>query len=358
MQAGGRHLQGLYRAKLGGRGEGPADHVRGGGERRLTEVTLDHLEGYRGARPVRVGNAASNQLQLDVYGELVEQTWRWHQRGRSPDDDYWRFLLGIIETAAERWEEPDRGIWEVRGSPRHFVHSKVMCWAALDRGVRLAEECLRKAPVKRWGNIRDEIREAVQSEGYDEQRGVFVRSFGGKELDAALLLIPSFEFVPYDDERLVRTTDAVREELDDDGLLLRYRPGGDEEDGLDGAEGAFLACSFWLAECLARQGRIEDAREVFDRTAATGNELGLFSEEYDPQTIQALGNFPQALTHISHIAAAVALSEHRDILRVRTLATGSFTKGTSSTSRAVCSPSDPVLSTPVEAKGPASALWQ
>src|SRR5215212_10162331 len=190
-----------------------------GGERRLIEVNLDHLEGYRGARPVRVGNAASNQLQLDVYGELVEQTWRWHQRGRSPDDDYWRFLLGIIETAAERWEEPDRGIWEVRGSPRHFVHSKVMCWAPLDRGVRLAEECLRKAPVKRWGNIRDEI--------------------------------------------------------DDDGLLLRYRPGGDEEDGLDGAEGAFLACSFWLAECLARQGRIEDAREVFDRTAATGNELGL-----------------------------------------------------------------------------------
>jgi pentatricopeptide repeat protein len=286
-----------------------------GGERRLIEVNLDHLEGYRGARPVRVGNAASNQLQLDVYGELVEQTWRWHQRGRSPDDDYWRFLLGIIETAAERWREPDRGLWEMRGEPRHFVHSKAMCWAALDRGVRLAEECLRKAPVKRWGKIRDEIREAIESEGYDEDRGVFVQSFGGKGLDAALLLIPSFEFISYDDERMIRTTDAVREELDAGGLLLRYRPSTGAEGSLEGEEGAFLPCSFWLAECLARQGRIEDAREVFDRAVSTGNELALFSEEYDPQTDQALGNFPQSLTHLSHITAAVALSEHREYPR-------------------------------------------
>jgi len=255
-----------------------------GGERRLVEVYLDHLEGYRGARPVRVGNAASNQLQLDVHGELVEQTWRWHQRGRSPDDDYWRFLLGIIETAAERWREPDRGLWEMRGEPRHFVHSKVMCWAALDRGVRLAEECLRKAPVKRWGKIRDEIREAIESEGYD-------------------------------DERMVRTVDTVREELDAGGLLLRYRPSKGTEGHLEGKEGAFLPCSFWLAECLARKGRIEDAREVFDRTVSTGNKLALFSEEYDPQSDQALGNFPQALTHLSHITAAVALFEHREYPR-------------------------------------------
>ena len=286
-----------------------------GGERRLVEAYLDHLEGYRGARPVRVGNAASNQLQLDVHGELVEQTWRWHQRGRSPDDDYWRFLLGIIETAAERWREPDRGLWEMRGEPRHFVHSKVMCWAALDRGVRLAEECLRKAPVKRWGKIRDEIREAIESEGYDEDRGVFVRSFGSKELDAALLLVPSFEFISYDDERMVRTVDTVREELDAGGLLLRYRPSKGTEGHLEGKEGAFLPCSFWLAECLARKGRIEDAREVFDRTVSTGNKLALFSEEYDPQSDQALGNFPQALTHLSHITAAVALFEHREYPR-------------------------------------------
>ena len=283
-----------------------------GGERRLTEIVLDHLEGYRGARPVRIGNAASNQLQLDVYGELVEQTWRWHQRGRAPDDDYWRFLLELIDAAAERWKEPDRGIWEMRGKPKHFVHSKVMCWAALDRGVRLAEECLRKAPVKRWEKTRDEIREAVEEEGYDGDRGVFVQAFGESALDSALLLIPSFEFVAYEDERMIQTTDAIREELDlGDGLLLRYRPGEETNDGLEGKEGAFLACSFWLAECLARQGRMEEARAVFDQASSTGNELGLFSEEYDTEGGEMLGNYPQALTHLSHIAAAVAMAEYR-----------------------------------------------
>jgi GH15 family glucan-1,4-alpha-glucosidase len=232
-----------------------------GGERRLTEVTLDYLEGYRGARPVRVDNAAMTQLQLDAYGLLVEQTWRWHQRGRSPDDDYWRFLLDIIDTAAERWDEPDRGIWEIRGEPRHFVHSKVMCWAALDRGVRLAEECLRKAPIKRWKKTRDQIRETVEDEGYDEDRAIFVQAFGSKALDAALLLIPSVEFVSYDDERMIRTTDAIRQELEEDGLLLRYRPDEQMKDGLEGEEGAFLAAhsgsrSAWLGKGgLRRPGR-------------------------------------------------------------------------------------------------------
>jgi GH15 family glucan-1,4-alpha-glucosidase len=283
-----------------------------GGERRLTETTLEHLEGYRGARPVRVGNAAMTQRQLDAYGLLVDQTWRWHQRGRSPDDDYWRFLLDIVDAAAEHWEEPDRGIWEVRGEPQHFVHSKVMCWAALDRGIMLAEECLRKAPIRRWEKTKNHIREAVEAEGYDSDRGIFVQAFGTKALDAALLLIPSVEFVSYDDERMVRTVDAIREELEVVGLLLRYRPDEERRDGLEGQEGAFLACSFWLAECLARQGRIEEARVVFDRAASTGNELGLFSEEYDTKTDQMLGNFPQGITHLSHIAAAVALAETRD----------------------------------------------
>lgn len=279
-----------------------------GGERRLTEVTLDGLEGYRGAKPVRVGNAAKDQLQLDAYGLLVEQTWRWHQRGRSPDDDYWRFLLDLIDAAAERWQEPDRGIWEMRGEPRHFVHSKVMCWTALDRGIKLAEECLRQAPTKRWKKTRDEIRAAVEEKGYDEERGVFVQYFGAKALDSVLLLLPSVEFVPYEDERMIRTADAIRSDLDDNGLLKRYRPTEDMNDGLEGEEGAFLACSFWLAECLARQGRMEEARAVFDRTVSTGNELGLFSEEYDTQNEEMLGNFPQALTHFSHIAAAIALA--------------------------------------------------
>ena len=282
-----------------------------GGERRLTEVTLDYLEGYRASKPVRVGNAAKDQRQLDAYGLLVEQTWRWHQRGRSPDDDYWRFLLDIVDTAAECWQEPDRGIWEIRGEPQHFVHSKVMCWVALDRGTKLAEECLRKAPTRRWQKTRDEIREAVESEGYDKKRGVFVQAFGSKALDAALLLIPNVEFVSYDDERMIRTTDAIREALDaGDGLLIkRYRPTEEIRDGLEGEEGAFLPCAFWLAECLARQGRFDEARAVFDHTVSTGNELGLFSEEYDPNSREMLGNFPQALTHLSHIAAAIALVE-------------------------------------------------
>jgi GH15 family glucan-1,4-alpha-glucosidase len=184
-----------------------------------------------------------------------------------------------------------------------------MCWAALDRGIRLAYECLRKAPVKRWEKTRNQIREAVEAEGYDEDRGIFVQAFTSKALDAALLLIPSVEFVPYDDERMVRTVDAIRKELEVDGLLLRYRPDEEMRDGLEGEEGAFLACSFWLAECLARQGRIEEARVVFDRAASTDNEPGLFSEEYDTKTAQMLGNFPQGLTHI---AAAVALAEARD----------------------------------------------
>lgn len=271
-----------------------------GGERRLTEEVLD-LEGYRGAKPVRVGNAASGQLQLDAFGELLELTWRWHRRGNSPDDDYWRFLLDLVDRAAELWREPDHGIWEMRGEPRHFVFSKASCWTALDRGLRLAEESLRKAPEKRWKRARDEVRAAVEDEGYDEQRGVFTQTFGGGELDAALLLLPEIGFLDYRDERMVRTTDAIREELDDDGLLRRFRS--------DSGEGAFLACSFWLAECLARQGRPEDAQAVFDRALAAGNDLGLFSEEYDTEACEALGNFPQGLTHLAHISAAVALAD-------------------------------------------------
>jgi GH15 family glucan-1,4-alpha-glucosidase len=279
-----------------------------GGERRLTEIILDNLEGYRGVKPVRVGNGASEQLQLDVYGSLVELSWQWHLRGNSPDDDYWRFLLDLIDTAAEQWREPDLGIWEIRGEPQHFVHSKVMCWSALNRGIALAQRCMRWAPMERWKGVRDEIRAAIESEGYDEERGVFVQAFGTKALDAALLLLPSFDFVSYEDERMIRMVDAIYEELDQDGLLLRYRPSR-ELDGLEGDEGAFLPCSFWLAECLARQGRVGEARAVFDRAHATSNDLGLFSEEYDTKTDEMLGNFPQGLTHLSHIAAAVALAE-------------------------------------------------
>jgi GH15 family glucan-1,4-alpha-glucosidase len=274
-----------------------------GGERRLTELTLEDLEGYRGARPVRVGNAASGQLQLDVYGEILELAWLWHRRGNSPDADYWGFLADLVEATVRLWKKPDRGTWEVRGEGEHFVRSKVMCWVALDRGLRLSDECGCPAPVEKWGAVRDEIRAAVESEGYDEGRGVFVRSFGSGELDADLLLLPKVGFVDYDDPRMLRTTDAIRRKLDDDGLTKRC---------LGGDEGAFVACSFWLAECLACQGRTREARDVFDRALSTGNDLGLFAEEYDTENDEPLGNFPQGLTHLSHISAAVAISDRED----------------------------------------------
>jgi GH15 family glucan-1,4-alpha-glucosidase len=275
-----------------------------GGERRLVELGL-RAEGYRRSRPVRVGNAAATQRQLDVYGHLLELAWRWHERGHSPDEDYWRFLVDLVEAAAAHWEEPDCGIWEMRGKPRHFVHSKVMCWVALDRGLRLARECGRRAPERRWRASRKAIVLAVERDGYDRRRGVFVQAFGGTQPDAALLLLPSVGFVAYDDERMIRTTDVIRSKLSVDGLLLRYRT----RDSLPGQEGVFLACSFWLAECLARQRRLTDAREVFDRAATTANDLGLFSEEFGTGTGEMLGNFPQGLTHLSQIMAALAIRD-------------------------------------------------
>jgi GH15 family glucan-1,4-alpha-glucosidase len=277
--------------------------VGAGGERRIGEEELD-LAGYRGARPVRVGNDAAQQLQLDTLGELLNLAWRWQQRGHSPDDDEWRFLTELVETAIERWRKRDRGIWEWRGEPRHFVHSKAGCWAAVDRGLRLARECLRKAPTRRWEQAREEIGHAIETRGYDRDRGVFVQAFGEHALDAALLLLPVMGFVAFDDERMVRTAEAVREELSVDGMLMRYQIA----DGLPGKEGAFLPCCFWLAECFAYQGRIAEAREVFDRAAAAANPLGLFAEQVDPATGELLGNYPQGLTHLSHIAAAIALA--------------------------------------------------
>jgi GH15 family glucan-1,4-alpha-glucosidase len=278
-----------------------------GGERRISEVELD-LEGYRGSRPVRIGNGAVCQLQLDALGEILNLGWRWHLRGHSPDDDEWRFFSELVEAAVQRWSEPDRGIWEWRGEPRHFVHSKACCWAAVDRGLRLAEECVRRAPTRRWEKARSEIREAIETRGYDSERGVFVRCFDEPALDAALLLLPVVGFVEFDDERMIRTTDAIAGELDARGFLYRYC----EDDGLEGREGAFLACSFWLAECYARQGRLTLARETFERTMGVASPLGLFSEQVDPNSGELLGNFPQTLTHLSHVAAAIALAEGGD----------------------------------------------
>ncbi|MGW8313931.1 MAG: glycoside hydrolase family 15 protein [Desulfuromonadales bacterium] len=273
-----------------------------GGERRLHEYAIEELSGYRGASPVRVGNAAENQVQLDVYGELLDLAWKWHSLGQSPDDDYWEFLIELVEAAREAWSRPDRGIWEIRGEPRHFVLSKAMCWVAIERGIRLAEDLKREAPLDEWRATCEEIRSAIDDKGYDSKRGVFIQAFDEPAMDASLLLLPVFGFVDPCDERMVRTVELIQDKLDDNGLLRRYR-----NDSLQGHEGVFLACSFWLAEVLAMQGKIEEAESLFHRVCKTGNEFGLFSEEYDPCNNEMLGNFPQGLTHLSLIAAAFAI---------------------------------------------------
>jgi GH15 family glucan-1,4-alpha-glucosidase len=275
-----------------------------GGERRTTEQELE-MAGYRGARPVRAGNDAARQLQLDAYGEVLNLGWRWHLRGHSPDDDEWRFFCELVEAAIDRWRMPDHGIWEWRGKPRHFVHSKAACWAAVDRGVRLAQECVRRAPLRRWRAAEREIRSEIEKRGYDERRGVFVQCFDERPLDCAALLLPVVGFVEWQDERMVRTADAIHKELGLEGFVRRYK----RADELPGTEGAFLACSFWLAECYARQGRAAQARELFDEAMTAANHVGLFSEEFDPRSGEMLGNVPQALSHLSHISACVAVSQ-------------------------------------------------
>jgi GH15 family glucan-1,4-alpha-glucosidase len=275
-----------------------------GGERRLREFEIAHMEGYRGASPVRVGNAAETQVQLDVYGELLDLAWNWHKRGHSPDGDYWEFLVELVNAAAKQWQNPDQGIWEMRGEPRHFTLSKAMCWLAVERGVRLAEELGRPAPLEEWRRTCGTIRTWLDERGYDRGRGVFIQAEGYPVMDASLLLLPIFGIVDAVDERMVRTVEVIRRDLGQDGLLRRYR-----SDDLPGEEGVFLACSFWLAECLAGQGNIDDAKAVFRRTVATANDLGLFSEEYDTHHREMLGNFPQGLTHLSLISAAVALNK-------------------------------------------------
>lgn len=274
----------------------------------MPEVDLD-LAGYRDACPVRVGNDAADQCQLGVYGQLLDLAWRWHERGHRPDDNYWRFLADVADAVVDRWREGDRGIWEVRGGPRQFTHSKAMCWVALDRATRLAADTGRESP-EAWSAAAEEIRRTVESDGYDASRNTFVQVLGEDQLDGALLLLPIVGFVAWDDPRMVGTVDAIRDELEVDGLLLRYRV----EEGAE-HEGAFLACSFWLVECLAHQGRTEEAAAVFARAARCANDLGLFSEEADPESGALLGNFPQGLSHLAHISAALALAEVAEAIR-------------------------------------------
>ena len=282
------------------------------GERRLDERTVDWLPGYEGSVPVRVGNAASQQFQLDVYGEVLDGLYQTRRYGAEPDDNAWALSLQLLDWLEEGWRRPDAGIWEVRGPPRHFTHSKVMAWVAFDRAVKAVEEWARDGPVERWRELRDEIHADVMTHAWSDERRVFTQYYGSKELDASVLLMPSVGFLPADDRRFVSTVEVVQRELSYEGLLRRYSPGPSEEvDGLPSGEGAFLPCSFWLVDVLAMQGRLDEARELFERLLDVRNDVGLLSEEFDPVAVRHLGNFPQAYTHLALINSAFLLREGR-----------------------------------------------
>jgi GH15 family glucan-1,4-alpha-glucosidase len=279
------------------------------GERRLTEIELDHLEGFRKSAPVRIGNDAHRQFQGDVYGELISVIWDWHNRGTSPDADYWRFLTSLVNLAIENSSKPDRGLWEIRGEPLHFVHSKVMCWSAIDRGIKLARECNHQDLIPEWQIARDLLHAEIEDQGFDQNRGCYRQSYGSNALDSALLLLPRTDFIDWNDPKMVATTQAVVEELADGNGLVHPYSLTKTDDGLrEHPVNAFIACSFWLVECLTMQGHRDEANELFKMVSARSNELGLFSEDFDPQSGELLGNFPQGLSHLAHISAAVALS--------------------------------------------------
>jgi alpha,alpha-trehalase len=278
-----------------------------GGEHDLSERELPHLRGWRGARPVRVGNAAWAQTQLDVYGELLNALQLYEGRLGELHPEIQRFAAGLADTAARRWREPDAGLWEFRGEPRHYVSSKVLCWVALDRAVALAPQLGRYANPEQWAAERDEIRAAVQEHGWSARRGAYVQAFGSDVLDAAVLLMPQYGFLPATDERMRATVEVIARELSQDGLVRRYEPAeapGDEE-------GAFVLCSFWLVSALAEAGEFDRAEELFDRVAGLANDLGLLAEEVDPRTGELLGNFPQAYSHVGLINAAAAIDHAR-----------------------------------------------
>ena len=277
-----------------------------GGEHDLTERTLPHLCGWRDSRPVRIGNGAWQQKQIDVYGELLDAAHLLADKITEMDDDMRSFLVACADTAAIRWRDPDQGIWEVRGEPRHFLYSKVMCWVALDRALKLADRLDAADRAGRWTAARDEIWSTVVSEGWNDAAGAFTQSFGSEALDASALMIPIVGFLPPDDPRVLSTIDAIATRLTDPrGLVFRYVAG----DGLAGAEGTFLLCTFWLAQALAMAGRADEAREVFERAAAFVNDVGLLAEEVDPATGELLGNFPPAVSHIGLVNAAWAISQ-------------------------------------------------
>jgi GH15 family glucan-1,4-alpha-glucosidase len=301
----------LLRAIAGGVPQGLQIMYGLAGERRLTEAEVPWLAGYEGSGPVRVGNAASEQLQLDVYGEVSDALYHARESRLGPSPDAWALTGKLLDWLESGWREPDEGIWEVRGRRRQFTHSKVMAWVAFDRAVRSVEEHSLDGPLDRWRLLRDEIHDDVCHKGFDTELGAFTQSYGSSRLDASLLLMPLVGFLQVDDPRVAGTIAAIERELMRDGFVERYRADGEnvDVDGLPPGEGVFLPCSFWLVQVRALQGRLRESQELFDRLLGLRNDVGLLSEEYDPASERLIGNFPQALTHLALVDAALTLDD-------------------------------------------------
>ena len=281
------------------------------GERRLDEYEVGWLAGYEGSSPVRIGNAASGQLQLDVYGEVIDAMYQARRLGLPPDQNGWNLERALVEHLETIWQDPDEGIWEVRGGRRQFTASKAMVWAAFDRAVRSVEEFGLDGPLERWRAARDTVHAQVCEKGFDKEMNSFVQSYGSKALDASLLMMPLVGFLPPDDPRIVGTVAAIEAHLMEDGFVKRYKEAGNVDGLKGGHEGAFLPCSFWLADNYVLAGRLDEAKTLFERLIGLCNDVGLLSEEYDPRVKRQVGNFPQAFTHVALINTAHNLS--RDV---------------------------------------------
>ncbi len=278
------------------------------GERLLPEWEVGWLPGYQGSAPVRVGNGAFSQLQLDVYGELADALYQGRKMGLGRAPAAWDMTLNLIEYLENIWREPDEGIWEIRGKPQHFTHSKVMAWVAFDRAVRGIEEFGLEGPIDRWRALRDTMHREICAAGFDGKINSFVQHYGSRELDASLLLLPLVGFLPHDDPRIRGTVAAIEKRLVVDGFVRRYET-ANGVDGLPPGEGVFLACSFWLADNYVLQGRKRDARRLFQRLLSIRNDVGLLAEEYDPVAGRQMGNFPQAFSHVALVNTAYNLEK-------------------------------------------------
>jgi GH15 family glucan-1,4-alpha-glucosidase len=284
-----------------------------GGERRLEEWTVDWLAGYENSRPVRIGNAAAGQLQLDVYGEVMDALHQARKAGLPEDPEAWSMQRAMMDHLSRVWQQPDEGMWEIRGGRRHFTYSKVMAWVAVDRAIQDLESLGLHGPARRWHRLRDQIHADVCANGYSSARGSFVQSYGSNELDASLLLISATGFLPPGDPRIVGTIAAIEKDLTQDGLVMRYRTESGA-DGLPPGEGVFLACSFWMVDALVQQKRRPQAVEMFEQLLLLANDVGLYAEEYDVNKKRLVGNFPQAFSHVAMVNSAFALQPATDTM--------------------------------------------